>query len=215
MVLDVNKQFQSVINKSLAIIKPLSIVAFSSLSISFFAASPAGRHPYLLYSAFSVPIGIAIGYFKALPIYSSLTSLLSNQSVGDKESDEPIVDSTLETTQATSKLESSHSSVLSTPSHEFEDERSGLDNSVYNNISKSDFETSEEEPEHKTIVNSKPESSVSDIQPSKSSKTSSKSVNTEDISELVGSLIKYGRIITGLASTAFLIVTVGIYGDFH
>lgn len=182
------------------------------MSVSFFAASPAGRHPYLLYSAFSIPIGIAIGYFKALPIYNSLTSLLSIEP-SDKEFAEPNVKPTLEPVKGTSKMESSHSSILSTPS---EEERSGLDNSVYNNISKSDFETSEDEPDNKAAFTPKLEASVSDIQATQTPKASlSNSAHTEDVSKLVGSLIKYGRVITGLASTAFLIVTVGIYGDFH
>lgn len=170
--------------KTAAIVKPLSIAAFGSLTISFLAAGPAGRHPYLLYSALAIPITYAVGYFKGLPVYSSLASILTKSPAPAPASEAPAE----EPAQAT-------------PS---EEEHSSLDNSIYNNISKSDLESSEDEatpePEKKSAA---------------SPETAPASFSTEDVSPLVQKLVKYGRIATGVTSAAFLIVTVGIYGDMN
>lgn len=50
------------------IVGPASITAFTALCVSFAFATKSARHPYLLYSALSVPVAAAVGYFKARPL---------------------------------------------------------------------------------------------------------------------------------------------------
>ncbi|KAG5363356.1 hypothetical protein CJU89_2527 [Yarrowia sp. B02] len=50
------------------IVGPACITACASLCVSFAFATKSARHPYLLYSALSVPVACAVGYFKARPL---------------------------------------------------------------------------------------------------------------------------------------------------
>lgn len=194
---DASILLNSITSKTLAIVKPLSIAAFSSLTISYIAASPSGKHPYLLYSALSVPISFALAYFRGLPVYASLSNLLAASTPLD--SDVRAEGDSVETTSS-----------VATPTQDSEDERPGLESSVYN-ITKSDLDEEE-------AVESVPKSSSEAA--NKFKKTAEPSpLTSEPVSTLVvdhvKKLIKYGRVISGVASTAFLIVTVGIYGDFQ
>lgn len=176
------------------------------MTLSYLAAGPSGKHPYLLYAAFAIPITYAVGYFKALPAYSSLASLLSQKPAAASDSaPEPASAAPVEQEEE--------------PSTPQEEERSGLDNSIYNNISKSDLESSEDEviaeadipkiPKIPKVTKPAAPSHVPAVPavPSKPAEFSA------EVSPLVETLVKYGRIATGVTSTAFLIVTVGIYGD--
>lgn len=172
VLIDSPSLLKSIITRTWAIVQPLSIAAFSSLSLAYFAASPSGKHPYLLYTAFSIPISFAVAYFRGLPVYASLTNLLDSRASAD------------------AALKSAEPS---------EEPKQNIDGSVYN-ITNSDLEAGDEEK------SPKPKTAGSD-------NDTTESVDSL-ISDHVARLIKYGRIITAVTSTAFLMVTVGIYGEF-
>ncbi|KAG5362114.1 hypothetical protein CJU90_4804 [Yarrowia sp. C11] len=87
------------------IVGPACITACASLCVSFFFATKPARHPYLLYSALSVPVACVVGYLKARPLVRGVLDVDA-----DAESD------------------------VSTPEADVA-ETSQLDNSVYENVS--------------------------------------------------------------------------------
>ncbi|AOW06988.1 hypothetical protein B0I72DRAFT_135444 [Yarrowia lipolytica] len=88
------------------IVGPACITACASLCVSFAFATKSARHPYLLYSALSVPVACAVGYFKARPL---VRAVLDVDADAESEASTPESTDTAETSQ--------------------------LDNSVYENVS--------------------------------------------------------------------------------
>lgn len=167
----------------------MSIAAFSSLAYAYVFSRPSGKHPYLLYAAFSIPLSFAVAYVKGLPVYASLTNLLDSQASADTKPKS-------EETAAAAAAASDDSS------------NANLEGSVYN-ITKSDLDSEDEtKPAQKSNVAAEPKKDSETVEV----KDGSESVQ-DLVSEHVQKLIKYGRIVTAVTSTAFLIVTVGIYGD--
>lgn len=187
---------KSITCKTLSIVKSLSIIAFSSLTISYVAASPSGRHLYLLYSALLIPISLAGGYFKGFPVYSSLSNLLESQA---SSNDKP--------GQKQNSLESKRPLL-----EDSETSNSNLESSVYN-ITKSDLEP---DYEVQTPV-AHDAHEISTTEETHQVSTSDKDSNSAHtlISDHVSKLVKYTQAATAVAGTAFLIVTFGIYGDLY
>lgn len=88
------------------IVGPACITACASLCVSFAFATKSARHPYLLYSALSVPVACAVGYFKARPLVKAVLG-----------------------------VDADAVSEASTPESTETAETSQLDNSVYENVS--------------------------------------------------------------------------------
>lgn len=212
----------------MAIVKPLSIAAFSSLSVSYFAASAAGRHPYLLYSAFSIPISFAFAYFQGLPVYNSLANLLASQSVADSSNENVSTKQKKDLKESKEPKDSKDSDfdsdfdVVSKPRDD--SSKQNLESSVYN-ITNSDLDLEEgnnvSEPKEadKSISAG---SAFSKTDNDGDGKTNTMNSNNEKLDSYenlvsfhVGKLVKYGQIISGITGTAFLIATVGIYGDLN
>lgn len=193
--------------KAVGLAVPLAATSFSALSISYIFASSAGRHPYLLYSALAVPAVAAVSYIKALPIVNRLFELVSSSPAGgaSAESDDEA---------PTTPVTVDGSPALSAVSDEAE--TSALDNSVYSHVTKSDYEDSEES-------SSKPVAESSAAAAESSTATLEKTAKQEptvstlsaDVPVLVSKLARFGNITGTISGLAFLIATVGIFGDIN
>lgn len=110
------------------IVGPACITACASLCVSFAFATKSARHPYLLYSALSVPVACAVGYFKASPL---ITAVLD--------------------------VDTDSVSEASTPESAEAQETSQLDNSVYENVTlspkkKEDVSERVEDTFHRRVI---------------------------------------------------------------
>lgn len=152
------------------LVTPLSITSFATLLSAYLFASARARHPYLLYSALSVPVLGAINYF-----YGDLEWL-------DSREQQPVA------VRGAAKKEPKK---VAEP-----EELSGLDNSVYGRVDRVDSESDND--------SSSQDNNSDSFQP----------VSSQTVKELHCQLNWLGWVGTGVSGIAFLIATVGIYGDF-
>lgn len=198
--------------RSLSLISPLAITSFSALTISYLFAPAAGRHPYLVYSALSVPVVAAISYLKALPVFETL---FATATAAVSPALLPVVESGSTGGQSTPVTQQSSPALSAT----LDEEHSGLDNSVYRNISKSDYE---EDSESENSERKVPEQTIHETIPvvsepvaaatAPATAATTVSVSAE-VPALVERLSKLGNIAGAVSGFAFVLATVGIYGD--
>lgn len=181
-------------DKSLQLLSPLAITSFSTFAISYFFASSAARHPYLIYSALSVPIVAAISYFKINPVYNSL--------LAETNVSKDTLDIASTNSEQSTPVTQDGSPALSATSTDEDVEPSNLDNSVFRNISKSDYEEDIPKQSAKTLA------SVSNTQ-----KQSAQTVSPATVGILVKQLTRLGNITSSVSGLAFVIATIGIFGD--
>lgn len=202
---DLNAALTKLREQSYRLFSPLAITSFSSLAISYIVASSASKHPYLIYSALSVPIVAAISYFKALPVYNSLLAESSSSDLATAADISSV--SSAQTTPVTQD----GSPTLSAASAEDDVEHSALDNSVYRNISKSDYEDSSEDKLEASQILEQTKEAV--VKPVELSVQPIQEVSSSNVAVLVSKLTQFGNIASTVSSLAFVIATVGIYGD--
>ncbi|ANB11895.1 hypothetical protein AWJ20_122 [Sugiyamaella lignohabitans] len=213
--------YQTTVSK---VILPLSTVAFGSLVSAYILAPRSGQHPYLIYSALSVPIVAGLNYFYGPGI--SFNTLLNNfcgsLSVGkcdrtsstkpSQETGSPAVASGADLTETKS---ASSTSAVSKSSEDTSssDEPSLLDNSVYAHLDHPDKGGSDIELSSASSNIATPEDQSEDElagQPVSSTTTAGTNYPASALSSNLSKLSFYSSIVFQLA---FLISTIGIYGD--
>lgn len=195
------------------------MTSFSALSFSYIFAGAAGRHPYLVYSALSVPAVAALQYLKALPIVDRLLALVATSPSASilPPTDAAIVEAE-ETDEKSTPVTRDGSPALSAASEEeVAEETSALDNSVYRHVTKSDYEEDSEADEQLSkSVHTKLDSAA--VAPKEKQQVAAAAANAEigvssEVPALVKELCRIGNVAGTVSGLAFLMVTVGIFGD--
>lgn len=199
--------------QSAKMLVPLAATSFVALSVSFVGAAAAGRHPYLVYAALSVPAVAAIGYFRVMPVVGAILGKLTaapqaTASGAKKAESEMSTPVTQDTTPALSEEE--------------EEEHSALDNSVYRTVDKTDYEdvygSASGSIDKQNVLTPHvpmhvPEPVAPTPPPALPLPIAEHGVVSKEVPALVEQLVHFGNIAGAVSGLAFVLATVGIYGD--